>query len=74
MSDENNILKRKIEYFLKNKIIVHISLSNSKFLNGKILEFAGDMLIIDDQFLGATPVYFDEIKFLEPYVRREERG
>ena len=73
MSEDNNILKRKIEYFLNNKLLVHISLKNSKFLNGKILELAGDMIIVDDQFLGATPVYFDEIKFLEPYVRREER-
>jgi hypothetical protein len=73
MSEDNNILKRKIEYFLNNNTIVHISLKNSKFLNGKILELAGDMLIIDDDFLGATPVYFDEIRFLEPYKSREER-
>jgi len=73
MSEDNNILKRKIEYFLNNKLLVHISLKNSKFLNGKILELAGDMIIVDDDFLGAVPVYFAEIRYLEPYKSREER-
>lgn len=69
--DDNNILKQKIKYYFENKLPVHISLRSTRFLNGKILEFAGDMIIIEDNLLGATPVYFDEIKYVEPFRKKE---
>jgi len=68
----DDILKKRVKYFLDNKQAVHISLKNSRFLNGKILEFSGDLLIIDDQELGATPVYLMEIKYID--VFRDKDG
>jgi hypothetical protein len=70
--EDNNILKRKIKYYFENQLPVHISLKSTRFLNGKILEFAGDLLIIDDFLLGATPIYLEEIKYVEPFRVKEE--
>ena len=67
-----DILKQKVKYFLDNKQAVHISLKNSRFLNGIILEFAGDLLIIDDQELGATPVYIMEIKYIDNFREKKD--
>lgn len=64
--EENEILKKKIEYFYKDKIVVHISKKNGLFNNGIIIEFAGDMIILNDLKNGATPIYFLEIKEIEP--------
>ena len=63
--NNNNGLKQKLEFFKKNDFLVHIRLDNGRFFNGKILEVAGDLVIIDDRVLGASPVYFEEIKFVE---------
>jgi len=70
--DDKNILKQKIKYYFENKLPVHISLKSTRFLNGKILEFAGDMIIIEDKLLGAVPVYFEEIRYVEPLREKGE--
>ena len=67
MKGDVNILKQRIQYFFDNQLSVHISLNNTRFFNGKILEFSGDLLIIDDKELGATPVYLLEIRYIEPF-------
>lgn len=64
---EEDIIKQKVQYFFDKKLAVHIALKNSRFFNGKILEFSKDLLMIDDKFLGATPIYLPEIKFVEPF-------
>jgi hypothetical protein len=69
---DEKILKRKIKYYFENQLPVHISLKSTRFLNGKILEFAGDMIIVNDHQLGAVPVYFQEIKYVEPFREKEE--
>ena len=67
MTRDENIIKQKVQYFFDNKIAVHLSLNSTRFFNGKILEFSGDLLIIEDKFLGSHPVYISEIKFVEPF-------
>jgi hypothetical protein len=68
-----DILKQRVKYFFDNKTLVHISLNNLRFLNGKILEFSGDLLIIDDQELGATPVYLLEIKYIDVFRENNKK-
>lgn len=67
MNEENEGLKQQFKFFKENDFLVHIRLKNGRFFNGKILEHAGDLVIIDDKVLGATPVYFLQIKFVERY-------
>lgn len=59
------ILKKKVEYFYFKKIAVHIVKKNKWFHNGIILEFQGDLLILNDEKKGAMPIYLIEIEEIE---------
>ena len=72
MTGDVNILKQRVQYFFDNKQAVHISLNSTRFLNGIILEFTGDMLILDDKELGATPVYLMEIKYIDVFREKKD--
>ncbi|KKN13993.1 hypothetical protein LCGC14_1000700 [marine sediment metagenome] len=61
---------REISYFKDNNLAVHIEKNNGRFYNGLILELQGDMIILDDEKLGAIPIYFIEIKFLEKRLEK----
>ncbi len=68
--ETNERTTREISYFKDNNIAVHIEKNNSRFYNGLILEFEGDMLILDDEKLGAIPIYLIEIKFIEKRLEK----
>jgi len=63
--ETNELTKNKVRYFYDKKICVHITKKNGFFHNGMILEFAGDLIILDDEVNGATPIYFIEILEIE---------
>lgn len=68
---EGHALYQKAIYYLEDKKKIHISGTN--FYNGYILEVRGDFIIFKDDKLGAIPVFFSEIKSLEPCIDREAR-
>ena len=70
--DGNRILREQLEFYKEVKAPIHIDKKNGQFYNGYILEIAGDMLILDENFLGATPIHFIEIKILEKFVKRDK--
>ncbi len=72
--ETNEELTRQISYFKEHHLSVHIEKYSGRFYNGFILEFQSDMLILDDEKLGAIPVYFIEIKFLEKRLPNEKRS
>ena len=61
----DKILFETLSAYKKNGIKVYIRKTNGRFYSGEILELAGDMVIIDDKILGAMPIMFIEIDFLE---------
>jgi hypothetical protein len=62
----------KANFFLENKVTVHVSCNSGQFYNGLIIEIVGnDFLLINDRMLGETPIYFSEIISIERFV--EER-
>ncbi len=68
--ETNEQTKKEISYYKNNNIAVHIEKGNGRFYNGLILEFEGDMLILDDEKLGAIPIYLIEIKFIEKRLKK----
>ena len=65
----NDILKQSLQFYKDQEIKIHITSTNGRFYNGIILELQGDMLILDDQILGAMPINFIEIKVLERFKK-----
>ena len=61
----DKILFETLSAYKKNSIKVYIKKTNGRFYSGEILELAGDMVIIDDKILGALPIMFIEIDFME---------
>jgi len=60
-----NPIKEKVKYYFKNQIKVHIKKKNGWFNNGRIIEFTGDLLILEDRVLGSIPIYLIEILEIE---------
>lgn len=71
MKEEEKILKKKAEYFYKNKISVHVKKKNGYFHNGIILEHKSDLIILDDIKSGAMPIYLIEMVEIEKQEERE---
>lgn len=74
MKEERNDfghLKEKINYFKKNNSKIHIVLKNEQFYNGFIIEESADFFIMNDLKLGKTPIFYLEIKVIEPYKPKE---
>lgn len=61
----NEEMNKIVSYYKDNKISVHVEKHNTRFYNGIIIEFQGDMIILDDKKLGAMPIYFSEIRVIE---------
>jgi len=59
------------KFFKNKKIAVHITKKDSRFHNGVILKVNQKFLEIDDEKLGEMPIFFSEIKLIEP---REPKG
>lgn len=49
------------EAFKKEELKAHISLSNGRFLNGKILKVLEKFFIIEDDVHGATTIFFFQL-------------
>ena len=61
----DKIIFDTLSAYKKNDIKVYIKKTNGRFYSGEILELAGDMVIINDLKLGALPIMFIEIDFME---------
>ena len=65
-------MKSKVEFYLKEKIKVHIETKSNSFYNGLILECADEHLILIDRYLGRVYIYFFEITKFERF--KEAKG
>jgi len=78
IDNELELIKKKIEYFFKENIPIHINLkaksvTSRKFLNGYIKEIKKDMLILEDIIhLTKHFIFFVEIFEVFPYRQKEE--
>ena len=63
--NEDELTKKKLEFFKLNDFSIHLERTDERFFNGKVLEIASDHFILDDEKIGALPIYFMEIKFFE---------
>ena len=71
---ENETIYETAKFFLEKTRAVHISCFDGKFFNGVILEVRIDFLILEDEKLGETPIFFREINNIEARRPREIEG
>ncbi|MEX2017260.1 MAG: hypothetical protein WD876_02205 [Candidatus Pacearchaeota archaeon] len=68
----NDTIKEKIDFYFKNKTLVHIEKDNGQWFNGIILECSDKHLILFDKIVRNVFIYFSEITKLEPFKERRE--
>jgi len=68
----NDKTKEKIQYFLDNKIELHINLTDGTFYNAFVIRISEKYFEVNDRKLGIVPVFWDELSAFEP-CRKEER-
>ena len=54
-------------FLFEKKITAHIDTKDLDFYNGLILEINNNFIVINDRFLGDTPIAFSEIKSIEKF-------
>ncbi len=62
----NDTIYETASFFYKQKRSVHVVKHDGRFSNGVISEVDKDKLILNDERLGLMPIFFSDIKFLEP--------
>ncbi len=68
MDNDNELILKKINYYYKEKKLIHIILKNNRFYNGLIKYVAADFLLLEDRKLGEVCVFFLELKGVEPFT------
>jgi len=62
---EESELKQKVDFYQKQKTIVHIETFNGRFYNGIILDSSDKHLVLNDRKIGELFLNFSEISLLE---------
>ena len=70
------IMSKKLEFYEKNNLIVHVDCFNNRFYNGKIIELnvKKGLFVLEDKKLGPIPILFEEIRKVEPYDSKGNKG
>lgn len=68
MNEGNELMKERIEFYRNKNQVVHISVVQNGFYNGKILQINENHIILLDNKLGEVVIYFREIKRAEPFM------
>lgn len=60
----------RLEFYFKDKRLIHIKTNSFKFYNGYIIDLnlKKRFLIFKDNKLSEIPILYEEIKDVEPYV------
>ncbi|MEM4270659.1 MAG: hypothetical protein QXO70_01030 [Candidatus Pacearchaeota archaeon] len=68
-----DILRKKAEYFHSKNISVHVTLKDSNFLNGDIIESSSpDFFLLEEFKEGELPVFYIEIFDIKKYKENKE--
>ena len=68
-NDNENDLRMKLDFYLKEKIMVHVELNNKKFLNARIIEKKSENIyIINERVFGIMHLFISDIYSLSEFV------
>ena len=61
MKEEQETIRKKLEFYRDQEIAVHIKKKNQWFYNGIIIKIDVDFIILRDEKEGDMPIFFSEI-------------
>ena len=75
MKDEiRKINEEKIFSAFKNYTKIHLTLKDKTFRNGYVKELGGDFFIFQDDVNGDEPIFFLELRNVEPCMKEAEKN
>jgi len=67
--NESNLFREKLDFYIENKVMVHIELKGKRFLNARILEKKSDSIyIINERIFGFMHLFVNEIYSISEYI------
>jgi len=71
--DEHDIhTKEKLKFYLDEKIAIHLNLSKGRWANGSVIKIKEKTFIFEEEKLGKTLIFFEEVINLAPRKKKEE--
>jgi len=72
MTEHNEQIRQKAEFFKNKNQEVFIKLNNNFFYRGSLGVILSDSLILKDQKLGEMIIFYSEISIIEPREAKNE--
>jgi hypothetical protein len=73
--NEKEMIKEKLDFYLKNKVMVHIELKDKRFLNARIIEKESDnVYIISERLYGLMHLFVNEVYRISEYFEVKKDG
>jgi len=69
MTDDKKLHEEKLLLGLNNQIKLHIVLKDGVWKNGFVKKIGSDFFMFEDAVHGIEPIFFLEVKKIEPYVK-----
>ena len=70
--DIRTINEEKIREANSKSIKIHLVKTNGEWRNGFVVETSAEFFIFEDVINGKDPIFFSELKRVEPYIEEEE--
>lgn len=71
---EHENVEKKAKFYMKEKTSLHINLHSGKWFNGKIVDMKDNYFVFDEERLGKTVVFFEEVFNLEPRRKKKDEA
>jgi hypothetical protein len=71
-TQNEELLRKKADAYLVLGSVIHISYIDGTWKRGIVKEVKHDFFMLDERLDGLIPVFFLEIKSIEPYTPRRE--
>ena len=68
MNNEKMKHEEKLLLSLKNKLKVHIVLTDGSWRNGFVRDISADFFMFEDAVNGLEPLFFLDLKAIEPFM------
>jgi len=72
LNEENERLKEKLDFFLDEKVIIHVKLRDKTFLNGRLLKKLREGVYwFEERKLGEVFLFLKDVYAIEQYLEEE---
>ncbi len=71
-NEDMKINEEKINKAFNSNLKIHIDLRDGSWRNGYIKEISADFFMFEDMVNGEEPIFFLELKKVEPYLNKKE--